>query len=1048
MPLLSAGSVVANTSPHVPLAGAIQRVCTRLLIGLSKFAEHGSSVSVYTGDSYGDHSYVDTSMARACSMQCHCRHLRSDSFAFEVRKTASGIGVKPCNLKLRSYLRSILAPVPCSQTPSYDVSYDVFSGFDLLKHIDHLESGLRKLRAEMQDSFPSHPDTLILKRSSVELARLEAEVSLLVEGLLADDQVFESFGYENLYEKGYLTYYRWKSFQSSKTSRSLDQLDWATNSIDQLEDEDFNEIGSDVPAELFQESRSMPCLPSLGVTCPQYEIKGPVDDKYLPLIAAIYMGKSDVIAELLARGTNSMILSHIKQEDRWLVAKSLLDHGVNATSLFESTHGFEHVEPRLLYVLMEGGADIYSSWSTSTQGFLTHSLHVSGHEIQEAKSMRAHNFQLLSAIQRGDLGCVEEHISHGADPTFGIDSALVGGQWEILRWLLQKGADPRVLEFGMPTVHLQEDVMKDGCLLTVAEEGLTTVVKSLLQLRGFNKMVAEGLRKPSLTRLIQYDRTTILRMLLCKGVFSRDYLSRSSNWCLPLAAETSMPLFSLLLDFGACASTALIAAVTDRNLKSVILLLKRMKEIPMPNNINALRVHGHMTLLMKAVDSGSVEIAQHLIDNGADPYIDTWYGDSFAIAEVKGFKGLSQMLRRVPTSPGPATSSKDWGDFRLEKEVTWLMSELLFQAFHEAPKAKGSQVCNPVKGFKRPNVPTVRKDFLNSIKIRCLHREFRKQHTHIVKCARASTNLGWSRSHEGPHCPAWGDVFDYNFSKAWSRGIAVMRGLCRGEVPSTLYDTIMFLAIGKAICLSKIGSSLSDHHAKFLADLGRWQVLFRLDKWSLSAFRNAVSDIWHVSTEELDRNCPLDSTSLIQFQELAMSLIKIVEQSFDRQGELGKGLLASQERWSWNRVPEMSEAKSPEPFDMQFPDNIVERGKFTESDTPASTVSGETDVSQSPESAVPLRDAMHNDSQTCNTIVVLLMAGFVFSVFLVFLKGTSLESSLMYFMARLIPCALRAATSPTTADSVQINYGGSLFFCPSSRDTSGRSPPSLCDHQK
>ena len=75
----------------------------------------------------------------------------------------------------------------------------------------------------------------------------------------------------------------------------------------------------------------------------------------------------------------------------------------------------------------------------------------------------------------------------------------------------------------------------------------------------------------------------------------------------------------------------------------------------------------------------------------------------------------------------------------------------------------------------------------------------------------------------------------------------------------------MFLAIGKAICPSKITSSLSSHHAEFLADLERWQVLLRSDKRSLSAFRNVVSDIWQVSAEELDRNQLPYSTSLIHF---------------------------------------------------------------------------------------------------------------------------------------------------------------------------------------
>ena len=117
-----------------------------------------------------------------------------------------------------------------------------------------------------------------------------------------------------------------------------------------------------------------------------------------------------------------------------------------------------------------------------------------------------------------------------------------------------------------------------------------------------------------------------------------------------------MPLFSLLLKFEACGSTALVAAVTNRNLISAILLLKGTKEHPMPNNINSLRIHDCMTRLMKAVDNGSGEIAQHLIDNGANPYIDTWCDDSFTIAEEKIFKRLSQMLRRVPTTLRPVTS--------------------------------------------------------------------------------------------------------------------------------------------------------------------------------------------------------------------------------------------------------------------------------------------------------------------------------------------------------------------------------------------------------
>ena len=1013
-PYFRSGSPDASSQTYRPMFRLKERFseCVPLLIiVLSKSADHDSSLSVYTGDSYGNGSYIDTSMTRPCSEQCRCRRLRSRDFAFEVRKTVKDINIRLSSLVLKFYLPQLLVQGDNVQfrflgftgrfPDDIGMAPDVVDGFHLLKNIHRLESRVRELRAEMQGSSRSHSFYRILLPLHERWVRFEAELSLLVEGLLADDQVFESFGYENLYEKGFLTYDCWKSFQSSKTTRSLDQLDWATHTVDQLEcDEYFNEMGSNCFAELFQTSRSMPSVPSPGPIYPRYETRGRVSDRHSPLIAAIYKGWNDVVSELLARPVNPMILSHIKLEDQWLVAQSLLDHGVNATSLFESTHGFEHVDPRLLYVLMEKGADIYSSWPTSTQRSPTNRLHVSDHEIQEVNSMRAHNFQLLGAIQRGHLARAEEQISHGADPTFGIDSALVGGRWEILRLLLRKGADPRILEFGKPAVYLQEDALTDACLLRVAEEGLTTVLKSLLHLRECNKMAAKGLRRPSLTKLIQHDRTPILRMLLQKGVFSGDYLASNSAWSLPLAANTSMPLFSLLLASGACASTALIAAVTDRNLTSVILLLKGIREHQVPIKINSLRVHGHMTLLMKAVDNGSVEIAQHLISNGADPYVRTWYGNSFTIAREKGFKGWSRMLRRDRTTPGPLEFG-DWANFTEVQD-----SQIFYiPGGHPGSMTRTSHIArNSVniaitlrQESRRPNIPAVREDCLNTIKIRCLHREFRRQHIHILKCARAPTDLVCSPPRKGPHCPAWGDVFDYDHSKAWSRGIAVMRGLCRGEAPSTLYDTIMFLAIGKAICLSKTASSLPNHHADFLADLGRWQVLFRSDEWSLSAFRNAVTDIWQVSAEELDRVHPPDSTSLIHFQDLAMSLIAHVEQSFDRQRDVGNGLLASQERWSWNRVPKMSETQSPEPFDMQFPENIVERGKYTESDIPGSTASGKLDIASSPETQMPLRDAIHNDSkpQKCNMIVVLLIAGFVFSVVLVFLKGTSLEPGLI-----------------------------------------------------
>ena len=237
--------------------------------------------------------------------------------------TAFGINVRLCSFMLQQYLPFLLVPRRNRQCdpPNF------VCGFHLLRNIDLLEGRLREQQAKMQGSSPSHPFFRILIPSREESAHFEAELSLLVEGLVADDQFFESFGYEKLYEKGFLTYDRWKSFQSSKTSRSLDQLDWAMHTIDQLEgNEDFNEMGSDDLAELLEASHFMPSVAAPGGFGPQYEIGGPANDRNLPLIVAIYMGRNDVVAELLARRANAMILSHIKQEDQWLVAQSLLGH--------------------------------------------------------------------------------------------------------------------------------------------------------------------------------------------------------------------------------------------------------------------------------------------------------------------------------------------------------------------------------------------------------------------------------------------------------------------------------------------------------------------------------------------------------------------------------------------------------------------------------------------------------------------------------------------------------------------------------------------------
>lgn len=68
-------------------------------------------------------------------------------------------------------------------------------------------------------------------------AQIQVELTLLLEGLITDHQVFRSFGYENFLEQGYLSYNLWKAFQSFNASLIIDRLDNAFHAMNGDEDD-------------------------------------------------------------------------------------------------------------------------------------------------------------------------------------------------------------------------------------------------------------------------------------------------------------------------------------------------------------------------------------------------------------------------------------------------------------------------------------------------------------------------------------------------------------------------------------------------------------------------------------------------------------------------------------------------------------------------------------------------------------------------------------------------------------------------------------------
>jgi hypothetical protein len=60
---------------------------------------------------------------------------------------------------------------------------------------------------------------------SLEVGTLRDELCLLVDGLLGDHEPLSSFGYQDLFEKGYISHERWKSIQSSLIENDLDMIE-------------------------------------------------------------------------------------------------------------------------------------------------------------------------------------------------------------------------------------------------------------------------------------------------------------------------------------------------------------------------------------------------------------------------------------------------------------------------------------------------------------------------------------------------------------------------------------------------------------------------------------------------------------------------------------------------------------------------------------------------------------------------------------------------------------------------------------------------------
>ncbi|KAK8103536.1 uncharacterized protein PG998_010569 [Apiospora kogelbergensis] len=83
-------------------------------------------------------------------------------------------------------------------------------------------------------------------------------------------------------------------------------------------------------------------------------------------------------------------------------------------------------------------------------------------------------------------------------------------------------------------------------------------------------------------------------------------------------------------------------------------------------------------------------------------------------------------------------------------------------------------------------------------------------------------------------------------ASAWSHSLVILRQACRGRLPRTASDVLLFTALSKAMSAEIDATQDSKLENELLDDLNRWNLLLQENPVELSALEKATSAIWGV----------------------------------------------------------------------------------------------------------------------------------------------------------------------------------------------------------
>ena len=333
------------------------------------------------------------------------------------------------------------------------------NGFVLLNNAHFLQAQLNDLKERMHMDLPQGPSMSLVSEQD---AQIEAELTLLLEGLITDHQVYRSFGYENLFEQGYLSYNLWKAFQSSNAFLIIDRLDNAFHAMSGDEDDvhldqrahdgfqndvlDPHTLSMQSSLNLSQAARSGDvarvkdlladgCDPNahdplghLFVTVPLMEaikhshqeivdllishgakVNGSNHDNSLsPLIAALEGENTYATSKLLNHMADLKILGHVQDADCWRFATDLImNHGIGTESILRVLPRSEVMEKRLRCALFDAGADISFSTNKNRPRHEARSVRrpaVSGGHLDKGKGIVTGNHPMSDTVAEVNQG--------------------------------------------------------------------------------------------------------------------------------------------------------------------------------------------------------------------------------------------------------------------------------------------------------------------------------------------------------------------------------------------------------------------------------------------------------------------------------------------------------------------------------------------------------------------------------------------------------------------------------------------------------------------